>query len=272
MKKYSLLHAIICIAVVFISNSASAQATRTWVSGVGDDVNPASRTAPCKTFAGAISKTAAGGEINAIDPAGYGVVTITKSITIDGGGTFASILSAGTNGVIINAGLDAVVTLRHLNINGAGTGINGVRIMAAKKVVIEDCTLGNFTQNGIEINTTSACTVILNNVTVHNGVNAVNITSPGGTVIIDRCRLQSFSNSGVNLVSGQATVSGSNISDCVVGVNAATGTTASLSNNVISHNGTALKTTSTSTIASAGNNLMVGNGQLGSVPTVIQLK
>jgi len=271
MKSYSLLKTLICITIIFISKSATAQATRTWVSGVGDDVNPASRTAPCKTFAGAISKTAAGGEINAIDPGGYGAVTITKSITIDGGGTFASILSAGTTGVIINAGPDGVVTLRRLNINGAGTGINGIKIVAAKKVVIEDCVLANFMLNGIEINTASACTVILNNVTIHNGVNAVNMTNAGGTVIIDGCKLQSFSNAGVNLVSGQATVSGSNISDCVLGVVAATGT-ASLSNNVISHNGTALKTTSTSTIASAGNNLMVGNGQLGAVPTVIQLK
>src|ERR671923_21621 len=87
-----------------------AQASRTWVSGVGDDVNPCSRTAPCKTFAGAISKTAQGGEINAIDPGGFGAVTITKSITIDGRGPMASILASGTNGVIVNAGANDVVT------------------------------------------------------------------------------------------------------------------------------------------------------------------
>ena len=87
------------------AQSARAQATRTWVSGVGNDADPCSRTAPCKTFAGAISKTAAGGEFNALDPGGFGAVTITKSITIDGGGgQIASILAAGTNGVIINAG------------------------------------------------------------------------------------------------------------------------------------------------------------------------
>jgi hypothetical protein len=72
--------------------SLQAQATRTWVSGVGDDVNPCSRTAPCKTFAGAISKTAAGGEISALDPGGFSAVTITKAITINGGGMLASIL------------------------------------------------------------------------------------------------------------------------------------------------------------------------------------
>ena len=270
MKKQFPLKIIICLAILFISKSGSAQATRTWVSGLGDDVNPASRTAPCKTFAGAISKTAAGGEINAIDPGGYGAVTITKSITVDGAGTFASILGSGTTGVIINAGTDGVVILRHLNINGAGTGINGVKILAAKKVVIEDCMLSNFTQQGVEINTTSACTILMNNVTIHNAANAVNMTSPGGVVIIDGCKFQSFSNAGINLVSGQATVNGSNISDCVLGVVNVSGTTASLSNNVISHNGTALK--GTGTFASAGNNLMVGNGQLGSATTVIQLK
>src|SRR6201984_3508840 len=88
------------------SSAAQAQASRTWVSGVGDDANPCSRTAPCKTFAGAISKTAAGGEIDALDPAGYGAVTITKGITIDGGGgQVASVLAAGTNGIIVNAGV-----------------------------------------------------------------------------------------------------------------------------------------------------------------------
>jgi len=109
---------------------AQAQATRTWVSGIGDDANPCSRTAPCKTFAGAISKTAVGGEINAIDPGGYGAVTITKSITIDGGGTFASILAAGTTGIIVNAAPSDIVTIRNVSIDGANTGTNGIRFMA----------------------------------------------------------------------------------------------------------------------------------------------
>src|SRR6266478_7063234 len=109
------------------SSAAQAQATRTWVSGVGDDANPCSRTAPCKTFAGAISKTAAGGEIDALDPGGYGAVTITKGITIDGGGgQVASVLVSGTNGIVIQANASTdVVTLRNLRINGIGSGLNG---------------------------------------------------------------------------------------------------------------------------------------------------
>ena len=121
-------------------------ATRTWVSGVGDDANPCSRTAPCKTFAGAISKTFARGEISVIDPGGFGAVTITKSITIDGGtgSGWASILAAGTSGVIINALASDIVTLKNISINGSGTGIAGIRILSAGTVIVEDCTIFGF--------------------------------------------------------------------------------------------------------------------------------
>jgi hypothetical protein len=125
-----------------LSSAAQAQASRTWVSGVGDDANPCSRTAPCKTFAGAISKTAAGGEIDALDPGGFGAVTITKAITIDGGGgQVASALVSGTNGIIVSAGPTDVVTLRNLTINGIGGtgsgGLNGVHYIAGAALHIE---------------------------------------------------------------------------------------------------------------------------------------
>src|SRR5438094_3132666 len=113
---------------------ANAQATRTWVSGVGDDVNPCSRTAPCKTFAGAISKTASPGIINCLDPGGFGAVTITKDITIDCTGTLGSVLSSGVQGIIVNATTTQNVVLRAIDINGAGTtlGTNGVNVIGAK--------------------------------------------------------------------------------------------------------------------------------------------
>jgi hypothetical protein len=129
---------------------AYAQATRTWVSGVGDDANPCSRTAPCKTFAGAISKTAAGGEIDALDPGGFGAITITKSITLDGGtgSGWASILTSGTNGIVINAGAQDVVVLRNLSVNGTGNGLTGVRILAGKAVHIENVVIFGFDGSG----------------------------------------------------------------------------------------------------------------------------
>lgn len=125
------------------AGEVQAQAIRTWVSGVGDDVNPCSRTAPCKTFAGAISKTAAGGVINCLDPGGFGAVTITKSITIDCTGTLGSILAAGTNGVNVNVA-GGWVTLRGLSIEGDTTGLIGVNILAAATVVIDNCKISQF--------------------------------------------------------------------------------------------------------------------------------
>jgi hypothetical protein len=131
---------------------AQAQATRTWVSGVGDDANPCSRTAPCKTFAGAISKTAAGGEISVLDPGGYGAVTITKAISItnDGGGE-AGILVAGANGIIVSAGTNDVVNLRGLIIDGAGTGLNGIRFLSGVALNIQNCWIKNFAGTGTGI-------------------------------------------------------------------------------------------------------------------------
>ncbi len=139
---------------VLASAPAHAQATRTWVSGGGDDANPCSRTAPCKTFAGAISKTAAQGEINCLDPGGFGGLTITKAITVNCHEILGSVLVAGTNGISINAGAADRVVLRNLQIQGLGPaganpGIVGVKIFQAGSVSIEDCVITQFAQQGI---------------------------------------------------------------------------------------------------------------------------
>jgi hypothetical protein len=145
-----------------------AQATRTWVSGVGDDVNPCSRTAPCKTFAGAISKTAAGGEINVIDPAGYGGVTITKSITINGGGSFASVLVSGTNGIIVNVGASDVVTIRNVSINGLGTGLSGIKMLGSGSLFVENVDIHQFADKGIDFQPTGAAQLFVTNAAIRN--------------------------------------------------------------------------------------------------------
>src|SRR6202040_2346620 len=150
MKIFGLLLAIIpaMIVATLFAVPANAQASRTWVSGVGDDANPCSRTAPCKTWAGAISKTAAGGEIDALDPGGFGALTITKSITLDGGGgQVASVLVSGTKGIVVAAGASDVVILRNLRLNGLlgngsspGTaGINGIRFLSGAQLVVDNC-------------------------------------------------------------------------------------------------------------------------------------
>jgi hypothetical protein len=158
MKRIILLVTCVALLCLFAPSAAHAQATRTWVSGVGDDANPCSRTAPCKTFAGAISKTATGGEINVLDPGGFGGVTITKSITISSEGFEAGVLVSGTNAIIVNAPNTANVVLRGLDIEGLGTGLAGIKVLAAGSVSVENCTINNFTQIGIDFAPTSATT------------------------------------------------------------------------------------------------------------------
>jgi len=139
MPTAALIAGLITVAWLAVASSAAnAQASRTWVSGVGDDANPCTRTAPCKTFAGAFSKTAAGGEIDALDPGGFGAVTITKAITIDGGGgQVASVLVAFTNGIVVQGPSD-VVTLRNLRI--IGFGLNGIRFLSGRAINIQTAT------------------------------------------------------------------------------------------------------------------------------------
>src|SRR6516164_4510177 len=128
---------VILVLSTFVS-VAHAQATRTWVSGVGDDANPCSRVAPCKTFAGAISKTAVAGEINCLDPGGFGAVTITKAITIDCSHTLAGVLVSGTNAIVVNAAAGDRIVLRGLDINGLGTSLDGIRFINGGSLHVEN--------------------------------------------------------------------------------------------------------------------------------------
>jgi len=185
---------------------AYAQATRTWVSGVGDDVNPCSRTAPCKTFAGAISKTAAGSEINCLDPGGFGAVTITKSITIDCHEVFASVLVSGTNGINIVSDNAAapVVRLRNLNITGvSGGGLTGINITGANSsnttVILEDIMIDGFSQKGVN-DARAGGKLFITNSTIRDNTQA-GVTV--GTVKATIDRLRSFNNAfGVAVATG----------------------------------------------------------------------
>ena len=151
------------LTLLLTASIANAQATRTWVSGVGSDVNPCSRTAPCKTFAGAFSKTAAGGEIDALDSGGYGSLSINKAITIDGGpGNQAGVLTGAASGFIITAAATDRILIRNVAINGLGGGVAGIKINSAKSVTIQNVLIYNFSggvARGIDAQCTSACRV-----------------------------------------------------------------------------------------------------------------
>ena len=140
--------------ILTLSAIANAQMSRTWVSSVGDDSNICSRTAPCRTFTGAILKTTDKGEIDCVDPGSFGTVTITKNVTIDGRGTVASILATNSNGIVISDAAmvtpqTIVVVLRNLTINGGGTGLDGIRFLAGKALQVENCVISGFGGNGV---------------------------------------------------------------------------------------------------------------------------
>src|SRR5712692_8927798 len=184
--------------------AAHAQATRTWVSGVGDDVNPCSRTAPCKTWAGAISKTGPGGEIDALDPGGFGAVTITKAITLDGGGgQVASILVAGTNGIIVAAGAGDNVIIRNLRLNGINQsispGVNGIRFQSGKSLIVENCIIFGMGQAGIDIESTTAASVYVTGSSSNNntGPGFKSINTAAVKVTIDRSNFLNNNNFGI---------------------------------------------------------------------------
>jgi hypothetical protein len=172
--------AAFAFAAFALAGTLEAQATRTWVSGVGDDANPCSRTAPCKTFAGAISKTAARGEINVLDPGGYGAVTITKSITIDGGGFIASVLVSGTNGIIVSAAATDTIFLRNIQLTGIDTGLNGIRVLSAAAIHLENVTIDRFTGFGVAIESSSNIQVTIRESTIEGNGTA---TTGGGVLL-----------------------------------------------------------------------------------------
>ncbi|HKC65171.1 MAG TPA: hypothetical protein VKB86_16130 [Pyrinomonadaceae bacterium] len=216
-KTHFALRAITLFAFTLaISMVAHAQATRTWVSGVGDDVNPCSRTAPCKTFAGAISKTAIGGEIDAMDFGGFGSITITKSITIDGGSAFASILAGGVNAVNVNIGAgnandpERRATLRRLSLNGTGTSgtigqrisPKGVNVIAASVVHVENCYIQNFTQEGVNASLAESGTfVYVKDTNIQNCTTGVNVTTTTGfdVVSLNNVRVEKMSGNGLTI-------------------------------------------------------------------------
>lgn len=255
------------------SSGAQAQATRTWVSGVGDDANPCSRTAPCKTFAGAISKTAAGGEIDALDPGGFGAVTITKAITIDGGGgQVASVLAAGgTNGIIVNAGASDIVTLRNLRINGvegtpSGGGLNGVRYLSGGGLHIENCNIFGFTGDGINVATSTNAALFVNNTFLTNNGNGIQIAPSAAFVRSMLVQVRSQDNSGYGFLlnpSGGGTGAGTVIDDSSALVNGTAGIgvnggTLYLGNSVIIRNGFGVAITG-GTVLSYKTNMIDGN-------------
>lgn len=266
MRRIALIALMTCFVPFLAAAPANAQATRTWVSGVGDDANPCSRTAPCKTFAGAISKTAAGGEINCLDPGGFGGVTITKAITISCEVGTAGVLVSGTNGVIVNAGANDAVTLRGLDFQGLGTGLNGISFLAGRSLLVEKCLINAFVTNGISFTPSTPATLVVSNCIITNsgGSSGAGIkvsASAGARALVRNVTLErnfigvsavgTGATSGVNVVESAITSSGSNgLSATGAGASIKVGSSFIVGNNAAG---------TTGAVTSFGNNEIIDN-------------
>ena len=285
------LRYLLAISAAGLSLAAAAtpaygQATRTWVSGVGDDANPCSRTAPCKTFAGAISKTATGGEINCLDPGGFGGVTITKSISIVCQYTEGGVLSAGAgvNGIIINATATSDVYLRGIDLHGAGSAQNAVRFIAGRSLTIEDSIIRSYNATnglGISFQPSGASTLVVRNTSISNngstgGTGGGILIQPTGAAgsarvtIIDSSitnnlgngvRVDSTGNTGPSMAVdiSRTRVANNNVGILVNSPAATTGITMSVIGATIFNNGTALSTSGGTTQFVVGGSTITGN-------------
>ena len=282
-------------AMLAFSSLASAQATRTWVSGVGDDANPCSRTAPCKTFAGAISKTAPGGEIDCLDPGGFGALTITKSITIDCDSGAGGVLVAGTNGIVIAAANTDVINLRNLTFQGllgggnANAGLDGIKVLSAKTVSLEDVVIQGFGTNGIEVAASASTSVIGRDVKINGSATGITVATTAGNAVVDFQNCQIAGNTtAVNGMAGslislkdsvvavntvgviqnaggsQINIMNTELSSNALAVQSVALSTIRLVGNVFAQNGTATNVNG-GTIASDGTNTNAGNGVVGAV-------
>jgi hypothetical protein len=280
------------LGMLSFASTANAQATRTWVSGVGDDANPCSRTAPCKTLAGAISKTMAGGEIDVMDPAGVGALTITKAITIDGG-IGSSVLVSGTNGIVVNAPPTDVVTIRNLAITGQKTGINGIQYNTGADLHVENCkifgfqtainvagsltgkltvensTIADNSVAGIGITTTATVSAVLNGTHIMNSVTGISAQN-GSFVTLNNCDIEhnttGIKQSNMAGATSQVTVVGSVIAFNTTALQSVAGALIVSSANALVGNGT-IFSPSGGQIFSTGDNVNSGNGTVGTTPT-----
>jgi hypothetical protein len=303
MRRIAILGLVVgSLVPLLVSNGALAQATRTFISGVGNDADPCSRTAPCRTFAGAISKTFINGEINCLDPGGFGTVNITKSITLDCTGTFGSVLASGTTGIIVNIPVNVndplrTVRIRGLTINGTGasgaigtrTGVRGINIVQGSSVIIEDTVISDFSQQGILDSRTApgGKLFIRNSVIRNNAGSGIVVTGVGATTNASIENVHSINNAfGVAVGSGnKVQITRSVFSgNTTAGVEADAGGSVGLDTSTVSGNAQGLQNAGSMSFSNSnitfnatgisgattsfGNNRIFGNTAPGTAPTV----
>jgi hypothetical protein len=280
--------------------SAVPLASQTWVSGSGSDGNPCTRTQPCATFQGAILKTAAGGEIDALDTAEYGAVgtlSISQSITIDGGAGHAAtiVASAGQDAIEIGSAAGSTVTLRNIELQGLGpsAGVNqgatGISVGSGSYVHLENVKISGFASNGVAILETTQINVSMVNVSISDitgaGVFVLHASETQAFSIDDshifntgqgilaatnsqfmiRDSVLAYNSIGLDLLAGSVTARNCEISYNATGIQSAAGTSLAVLGNTITYNTTAFSISRNTSVSTDGANELYGNTSNGNI-------
>jgi hypothetical protein len=149
-----------------ISAADAAPRDRVFVASYGNDANPCSFTSPCRNFQQAINTVAVGGEVTAIDSAGFGPISISHSVTI----TSPNGIEAGivpnpptADAITIAAGSSDIVVLRGLTLDGNATSTHGINVTSAGHLEIYNCAIRNFVGGGIVVQSTVPISVLISN-------------------------------------------------------------------------------------------------------------
>jgi hypothetical protein len=232
MTRTIFIAAALALTVTLPAVPANAQtAIRTYVSVSGSDTNPCSLTAPCRHFSAAVAATSAGGEVDALDPGGYGSFTISQAITIDGEGWSYVAPPSGDPAITISAGSGDVV-LRGLSLNGIGvTGANGIEFNSGTTLTVQNSVIQNFASGGILFYPSTSTTTklsVLNTLISDNGGQGIFIdpTDAGAVnAVLDHVDIENNASSGLSIETYTETINVT-VSDSVIANNGAHGITA----------------------------------------------
>jgi hypothetical protein len=294
--------AALALAATLPAVQAQAQSPRTFVSAAGSDTNPCSFAAPCRHFQAAVNATSAGGEVDALDPAGYGPITISQAVTIEGQGWSYIAPPTGGNGITINA-VSGNVAIHGVSINGVGIGgpTTGIQFTSGGRLTVEDSVIRNFKGSGIEVQPSTPIQLYVSNTLLSDNQNhGIEVgSSHVAGVALSHVRIEGNSDSGLSFVSsGAGSAINATVSDSVVTGNSGDGiaagaaggsTSVMVRNCTISNNGfngleadfagTTIWFTRTSVTGNAngwsgavltfGDNEIVGNTSVNSAPPSI---
>jgi hypothetical protein len=236
---------------------------RTYVSGLGSDNNPCTTSSPCSTFQAALALTLARGTIYVLDSANYGPVTINKAVTITSEGAVAGVLATSGVGITISAGVNDVINLRGLDIDGGNSGSIGIQFNSGQSLNIQKSLIRNFTKSGISFMPSAASALFISDTVVSNNANNGILLVGGSNAVTGALSRVTASANGVGIFASGSSVSLA-VTDTVASSNnygiGASSSTIMVRNSTASNNAVGIVADQTTAMVRIGQSTLTGNG------------